>query len=284
MAKRKAATTITRFFKRVKRNGARKARRARARRANRRRFGKGPRSIERPIRFTHIAPRVTTKHLNKLSFQLTSPNPGFTQAGPVRILPLRLRDADFVIKQQTFPENFTTMSSLYTRYRVNGVKIFLSVSGLTNTEDEKFWLCVYATSHTDGPMDPYNSSVVGARQSRDAMLQHPGIRKKMITDSGTTGNPRSAVMNAGYFSISAIEEKRRTDIDDAQVSGTVNPSGSGVTDPALMPSIWIRWVSPRFEGSAQSRTYDINVTLLFDVEWFDRREQLETNQGEVDPA
>lgn len=281
MPKRKRSNGFAKAAKRFKKRKVAKKQTARRTKM----AGRGPWAIERPPKFVHIAPRVTTTHVNKISLQISTPAVGFfTQADPVHIIPARLRDPDPVFpREQPFPENFTTLASLYRRYRVNGVKLFASIHGLTNTEDEKFFFCVYTTSDNDGATDPWNSTVVGSRGARDAFLQHPGIRKKMISDSGTTGQRRNNTFNIGYYSISGIEAKRRIDMEDDLYSGTVNADGTAVQDPLELPRIWFRIVNPRYAGSAAARTYTLSLTCKFYVEWFDRREALEPFQGEVDP-
>lgn len=240
-------------------------------------------TIPKPRFFPILADRVRVRHKNNLSWQLSMPASGFTNATARRLAITRLRDADTDVKGQPYPERFLAMARMYQRYRVYGVKLVIAVHGLTNTEDEKFWLCAYDTSHTDGTTDPFNSTNIADRASRDGFLQHPGIRKKMIADSGTTGNRFNTVFRAGYFSVARAEDKRWTDMEDADYAGTVGITGSSVADPAKQPNIWFRVVSPRYSGSVQARTYDINVTAYFDVEWFDKREAIQPTQGETDP-
>lgn len=250
-----------------------------------------PVGIKRPRYMPTLQERVKTTHVNKISMEISSAtNLEFTPREEVHILPMRLRDPDPATRKQPFPENFTVMSNLYKRYRVNGVRIFASIHGLTNTEDEKFIFCVYSTSSSDGASDPWRGGtgvpvgVVVDRASRDAMLQFPGIRKKMIADSGTTGNRRNNVFNCGYFSMPGIEGVRRTDMADEFYAGRVTETGGAAADPVRTPRIWFRWLSPRYTGSNQQRDYTLNLTMKFDVEWFDRREAPEADQGEVDPA
>lgn len=286
MPKRKGTYAKGRPAKRQRMSGrasaGRKALWARKRQLKRRMV---PRKIANPPFFRNLAPRIKTTMVNRISLSMSvSTGAGaVTSNAPIAILPLRLRDPDGKSQGQCYPENFTEMSRLYSRYRVTGVKVFISVHGLTNTEDEKFWLAVYTTTSKDGLVDPYRKSIVVDYEGVNAVLQHPGIRKKMITDSGTTGGRRNNSFNPGFYSISGIEEMRRIDMPDKDYSGAVQEGGGGSDDPAAAPVIWIRAFSPRSQGFAATRTYDVNVTLKFYCEWFDRRESLEpelANQGD----
>lgn len=240
-------------------------------------------TIPRPRFFSTVAHRVRTKHVNKLSWQISAPATGFTNTTQIRLAPLRLRDPDTDVKNQSFPERFLSLCRLFQRYRVYGVKLIVSVHGLTNSEDEKFYLAVYGTSHDDGTTDPYESTKIADRQQRDAFLQHAGLKRKLISDSGTTGNRMNTVFRPGYFSIAKMEHKRWTDMEDEEYSGAVDISGGNVSNPNKVPNIWFRILSPRYTGFTTSRTYDLNVTAVFDVEWYDRRDALALGQGETDP-
>lgn len=239
-------------------------------------------SIARPIRFTSIAPRVYRKHIVKLSNQFSSGFPGFKNTS-MRILLNRLRDPDASVQAQPFPEHFITMAQLYSRYRVNGVRVYVAYHGLTNSENDKFWSCCYSTSSDDGAADPYPPIAVGTHDRRDAFLQTQGVRKKMIAGTGTQQHRKDTLHHMGYWSVARVEEKRRTDMDDADYSGAVTPTGGAVADPIRQPNIWISVVSPNYTGFPDNETSDLAITLVYDVEWFDRRETLEVVQGETDP-
>lgn len=277
MPKRKRSNGFAKAAKRFK---SKKTARAAFKRKLRR--GYAPLAIRRPPFFRSLAPRVRTTHVNKLSVQATVPFPGF-KGSSIRIIPNRLRDPHAAQQTNPFPENFITMASLYERYRVNGVKVYLSWAGLTNNENAKFYSCVYTTTAIDGTTDPYDTSAIGGHGERDSFLQQVGIRKKMIASSGTTGDRKDNVHKVGYFSLAGIEEMRRGDMVDSEYSGGVTVAGASTGDPIKQPSIWISTVSPRFLGFPVADLYDCNITLVFDVEWYDRRESLEADQGEVDP-
>lgn len=279
--KRKRSHGAARAAKRRRRNTKfpkRKSRRSLTKRT------KSYRAVEKPPLFRHVALRTRTWHKNIVTFQIATPATGFTNALSVYFLPARLRDPDVAQRRQPFPENFTTLAGLYQRYRVNGFTVKGHMFGKTNTEDEKTWICAYTTSNNDGATDPFNASVISDRATRDAFMQFPGIRKKQIVDSGTTGDRRNTRFNFGYYSIPGMEQKRRNDVQDAVIAGSVNPNGSVVQDPALLPKLYFRVVSPRFAGYNQARTYDVTLEFNFYVEWFDRREALEPDQGETDPV
>lgn len=274
--KRKRSNGFARASKRFK--GKRTKRTIRRSSAAKRRI-QGPRAVRNPPLFRHLAIRVRTTHVNKLSARITVPATGF-KTDSVRFIPNLLRDPDAAARAQPFPENFLTLASLYSRYRVNSVKMMISYHGLTNNENAKFFSCVYTSSADDGTADPFPAANVADRASRDAFLQHPGIRKKMIASSGTTGGRRDNVHRVGRFSMPGIEHKRRMDMDDEDYAGAVTSTGATAGDPTLNSNIWVSGISPNFTGFPGTDTYDMSVTMVFEVEWFDRREALEGDQGE----
>lgn len=214
--------------------------------------------------------------------RLTVPASGF-KTDTIRINPNRLRDPHAATLSQPFPEKFLTMCRLYSRYRVNAVKIFISYQGLTNNENAKFFSCVYTSTSSDGISDPFPAASVASRDRRDAFLQHSNIRKRMIASSGTTGGRKDNIHNVGMFSLSRIEQIRPTHMDDVDYAGAVNINGSTAGDPNVLPNIWISGVSPNYTGFPGADTYDVNVTAVFYCEWFDKREALADAQGETDP-
>lgn len=274
--KRKRVNGFARAAKRFK------SKRTAARKRKSVKRGGTPRGLSNPPLFRHLAPRVRTTHVNKLSLQLTVPATGF-KANTLRIVPNLLRDPDQQAQKQPYPENFVTMAGLYRSYRVNAVKVHMSYHGLTNNENAKFWSVVYTSSADDGIADPFPAANVASRSQRDAFLQHVGIRKKMIASSGTTGGRRDNVHRVGLYSMPGIEEKRRIDMDDVDYAGHVNANGTTAGDPNVQPNLWISAVAPNYGGFVTADTYDIAVTCVFYVEWYDRRETLEGDQGETDP-
>lgn len=246
-----------------------------------------PRNIAKPPFFKHLAPRVRTTHYNRLNIPITVTQLKFTQGGSVCILPLRLRDPDVFNAQQAPPEDYPIMAGLYKRYRVNAVDVKVMVNGLTNTDDEKFMLCVYSTSTKDKFVDPYNYSEVKNTAQVNSVLQKPNVRWKIIHDSGTTGRPRNCIFNAGRFTIAGCEQMRRMDMDDDEYSGRVKLPQSAAEDPIAQPAIWFRAFSPRSAGFGATRNYQLFVSLKFHVEWFDRRENKadpQPTEDQTDPT
>lgn len=268
-------------FQRAAKRFKSRRKRVKAKRAMRRQ-GRAPTAIERPRKFHTLLPRVYTTHKNKLSVQFAVPAVGFKSTS-IRLLPGTLRDPHAAVGLQPFPENFVTMASLYRSYRVNAVTVHLSYHALTNNENAKFWSCVYSSSADNGIADPFPPASVASHGNRDAFLQQTGIRKKMIASSGTTGGRKDNIHNAGTWSIAGIEQRRRQDMDDVDYAGHVNVGGGTAGDPNVDPNLWLSTVSPNFNGFPGADTYDISVTLIFHVEWFNLRESLEADQGEIDP-
>lgn len=276
MPKRKRSNGIARAYRRVKRRKFQRSMRSRAARASR--------QIGRPIRFGFIPNRIRTIHKNVVDLNI-----GFTTIGDftnnvitnttIHLHPNVLRDPDAVVTSQIFPRNFVEMASLYGRYRVNGVKISLYYSGLTNNENDKFLSCCYTGSHKDNT-DPYLNTITDL-QAASGFLQEPRIRKKMIAGSGTTGQNRDAWHKLGYFSMTQLEGTRRVHMDDTDYSGSVTSAGGLGTDPAKKPNIFVRILSPRQAGAASARAYTVKAFITFYVEWFDKREVLSTTRAEA---
>lgn len=240
-----------------------------------------PSYILRPPFFRHLAPRVRTTHINKISDTISTGSPAWKAAG-FRLWPARLRDPHNPTYKNPFPENFVTMAGLYRNYRVIGVHVTLAWHKFGTNENDKFFSTVYTTASSVGQTDPFSGVI--DRATRDAFLQHGGpIRRRLIVSNGMSGNRLDTVHRVGYFSLTGIEQERRADMDDAQYAGSVTATGAAVQDPLKTPTIWITAVSPNVTGFPDNESYDVNIMLKFDVEWFNRRDSLETDQGDVDP-
>lgn len=232
--------------------------------------------------FRSLAPRIYTTHKNHITIAIATTAPGFTNTVARALRYGQLRDMDaYVTQKQPYPENFVLMSSLYRRYRVNAIEVTISMSGLTNNENDKFWLCVYTTPDRVGAVDPYPVGTIADRATRDAFLQEPQIRRRLIASSGTTGNRMDGFFKAGRFSLSMGERERRGDMDDDQYSGQVNADGTAVSDPTKSPNLWFRIVSQNAGGFPDAEAYSLNLSIKSHVEWYDRRKTIETDQGET---
>ena len=220
--------------------------------------------------------------VNKTSHRLTVATFGYLSTGALPIVPLRLRDPDETQQEQPFCENFLSMAGLYSRYRVNGVKLYIHVVGTTSNENDKFWIMAYTTSTADGNNDPYTTTTIPARGPRDGLLQDATTRrKKLIAGSGTV-NVANHFWRVGYFSIATMEKIKREELDDDEYSGTVTTTGAAVVDPIKRPRIRIRLVSPNYNGFPDVESVDVNITAVYDVEWFNKRRAIEPSIVETD--
>lgn len=232
-------------------------------------------AITNPPRFYNLAPRVRTTHINRVSTTITHQANAVINAVPIILFPNRLRDPYASTSDQCFPENFTTMSRLYSDYRVSGVSVFLDLHGLGLNENQKFYAIAYYLG--SGDPDPYTPATVPNPTTRNAMLQQPEIRKKMITSAGTYGDRRNSVWKVGYYSIAAMQEMDPKNMDDLNFAGRVTESGGLVKDPTISPTVYIRLVDPTNDGFEAAKTFTVNIFLKFHVQWFNRRETIEPN-------
>lgn len=279
----------TRMQKRKRSNGSSKPRKkartsSKSKAVARVNRGGNPNFFKKLPFFRQLSPRIYTTHRNHITIAISSASPGFTNTAARALRFGTLRDMDaYVTQKQPYPENFVLMASLYRRYRVNAIEVTISMAGLTNNENDKFWLCLYTTPDRVGAVDPYNSGIVTDRSTRDAFLQEPNVRRRLIASSGTTGNRMDGFFRAGRFSLAMAERERRADLDDNQYSGEVNANGTIVSDPVRSPNLWMRIVSQNSAGFPDVQNYSLNVHIKSHVEWYDRRKSLEADQGEVDP-
>lgn len=272
--------------KRAGNNGRPSKKRRTTKQSSKRRVQRGgtPRKLVRLPFFRTLQPRIYTTHKNKISMQISATSPGFTNANAIALRIGLLRDPDaYVQRKQPFPDNFVTMAGLYRNYRVNAVEVRCTVTGMTNNDNDKFYLCWYTSPDVQGTVDPYPATALGDRALRDSFLQEPHIRKKLISSTGTTGNRYDSMMKVGQFNIPMAERQRRGDLDDKDYAGSVTPAGVAVVDPAKSPNLWIRIISDQYGGFPDAPTYGLAISLKYHVEWFNIRKSLEVTQGETDP-
>lgn len=241
--------------------------------------------IERPPVFTGLAPRVRFRHYNVIEsgdvLGLTTPWVISGSSG-LWLQPLCLRKPDFQSAGGAFPENFVRMARYYGSYRVIGFHLFLSYHALNTAAPEtwKFYSCVYAVSSTDEVNDPYNTSTVTTVEAKNALLQNNDIRKKVIQNP-ILGNGKDAnCHDAGWFSISGIEQLEQNDMTDSSYAGSVDIAGEAVQDPLATPSVFVK-VVPVHGAFTANYTPQVQAHLTFDVEWYNLRQDIE--EARIDP-
>lgn len=275
MPKRKSSgfTRATKRLKRTKRSAGKKRKRSK--------LGASVGAVIRPRRFYNLAPRIKTTHVNKISSLIVVTGTLLSEYMANFSLQFklnRLRDPFWSTSAQCFPENFVSMARMYSRYRVYGCTVWVSFYGLSGNENRKFYALAYHTSSSDGSTDPYDPTTVSTLVQRNAMLQNPEIRKKMISGAATQQDRKDNVFKVGYYSIPAMEEIKPGDMTDDLYAGTVTETGGNVSDPSRMPNLFINLCTPSgIVWPNADFTYEVEVTLKFHCEWFDRRESQEAS-------
>lgn len=282
MPKRRASNGFKRAAKRFKRT--RTARKVYAGRRTHRRapIRRAPNSraiVYRPPFVRNDPIRVRAQHRNVILVPFTATVAGEYTTDQGLAIPTevwlylnRLRDPDVPTRGQPYPENFIRMAQRYRSYRVTGVKITAHFEGVTNNENDKVIVIAYDmpsheanASSADPLMNQINSaSTVGA------ILQKPNIRRHSLISTGQLGGPHP-VWKMGYFRLSQLEHQRRADMDDNDYSGSVFPNGSVDLDPLKSVGLRFRIVSARSAGFSGGDVIIMRLSMMFDVEWFNRR-------------
>ncbi len=217
--------------------------------------------------YRHQPKVVRTTHINKISSTITVASGLFVS--PVsKYRPGFLRDFEDVSRDQCFAEDYLEMCALYRTYRVNAVKMSIKFRNLTNDENTQF-TCIMVESPSNQAPTTYNPTTYF---DRNALMQNPHVKKRFIESTGIFVDKRSVPFwNTGWLSLANMEGMARGEMNILQYGAQVNAVGAHNKNPRT-PFLGLQLVTPELAGWPANKTYELEITVKFLVEWSDLRQ------------
>lgn len=229
-----------------------------------------------PVSFGNLQPpRVRCRHVNYISKEviLSTAQPFYKIATSFAIN--RLRDPETDVASQVFPENFVAMAAMYKKYLVHGCQITCYYNGMSNNDNDRFISVFIPSDSASGFYVPLNEIQV------NAMLQEKRMRRRKMYDASHY-TPGGNVHDGGTFACARTVKDPNYYVERAIYEGAVNADGSVFSDPTKTVFVHHEIVSPQSGGfvAGGNQTLYLRYKLVFDVEWFDRRQVFEPTRTE----